>query len=148
MLTTPTAHDESPINTYALIAAQLHALNAEHWNTVLFAWLARYDGMLARLYLEGEIDHPATEVYQCLMQFTADTVDDQTLALALSRLDFLHYRVKHPDSGERWNPLAVSLQEFLGQETHPVCWPWWDDTWPPEADIALWLLAQLDNSHL
>jgi len=87
------------------------------------------------------------EVYRCLSQCDDAHLNDQLLAHDLSRLNFLNYRVRHPQSGERWNPLASSLLSFLGQEERPSCWHW-DSPSPSSEQIANWLLMQLNGSAI
>ena len=138
-----TPHDPS-ITLYALIAARLQALNAAHWNAVIFTWLARYDGMGRYCYEADEQHTPTQEVLSCLNQYESD-IDDQRLAHDLAKLDFLTYRFRRDDESERWNPLECSLQNYLGQEEHPTCWRW-DTAYPPEQQIADWLLEQIQET--
>jgi hypothetical protein len=137
-----TTHDPS-ITLYALIAARLQALNAAHWNAVIFTWLARYDGM-GRFCFEADEQHtPTQEVLNCLNQYDFEPAD-ALLARDLSELGFLAYRFRRDDLSERWNPLECSLQTYLAQEEHPTCWRW-DAAYPPSEQIAEWLLVQLQE---
>lgn len=107
---------------------------------MVFSWLTRYEG-ISRCYFEDEEDSPALEVLHCISGM-ADGSADAEIASALSELEFLTWRIRHPRSQERWDPLACSLIEFIGCETPPDCWRW-EGAYPSSPAIALWLLAQL-----
>lgn len=134
------SNNEHVVTLYALIAARIEQLNQAPWTAVVFAWLARYDG-ISRCYFEDVEATPTQQVLHCLRTLEPG-VTDQGMAEALSHLEFLCWRVRHTETGERWDPLAGSLIEFIGAETPPNCWKW-AGCYPSSAAIATWLLDLL-----
>ena len=66
------------------------------------------------------------------------------LAHALSHLKFLTWRVRHPETAERWDPLSLSLSDFIGGDLSPNCWKW-EGAFPSSSVIASWLIEQLPH---
>jgi hypothetical protein len=130
------------ISIFALIAERLEHLKLSHWTSVIFTWLARYDG-LTRCYFEDEEEAPAHEVLRAVNSLRQGASDAEVASL-LASLDFLTWRIKHPDTGDRWDPTAGSLHEFIGMDRHPICWKW-DGVYPSKDAIEAWLLEQLHS---
>jgi hypothetical protein len=128
------------VTLYALIAAHLEQIGKPHWIAVVLAWLARYEGV-NRCYFEDDEDAPAVEVFRCLCGMEPG-MTDESVATSLAQLDFLSWRVRHPVTGERWDPLAMSLVEFMGELENPICWRW-EGSYPSAGAISEWLCAQL-----
>jgi hypothetical protein len=136
----PAPQQEQAVTLYAHIAARFEQLGRPHWTAAVFAWLARYDG-INRCYFEDEEASPALEVLRCIAAME-NGVSDTDIANALAELEFLSWRVRHPASEERWDPLTLSLAEFIGGDVPPLCWKW-EGAYPSSPAIASWLLAQL-----
>lgn len=134
-------HAEHPVTLFALIAARFEQLGLPHWTAVVFAWLARYDG-LTHCYFEDEEASPTLEVLRTINGLRPGATD-QDVASTLASLQFLTWRIKHPDTGERWDPLDTSLYDFIGVDRHPICWKW-EGAYPSSAEIETWLLEQLN----
>lgn len=135
-------HAERPVTLFALIAERFEQLELPHWTAVVFSWLARYDG-LTHCYFEDEDASPTLEVLRIINDLPAD-VTDRDVAAVLATAKFLSWRIKHPDTGERWDPLACSLYDFIGIERPPVCWQW-EGAYPSSEAIEQWLLDQLQS---
>lgn len=137
-------HDCAPgcpanIMVFADIAALLEQRHAQHWITVVFAWLARYEG-ITRCFFADDEDAPAIEVLNCISALPAGATDRE-IASALSGLEFLTWRIENTDSHERWDPFGMPLREFTGDRI-PNCWQW-EGAYPSCEAVAEWLLGQL-----
>lgn len=132
-------YEAHPIALFALIAERFEKLGLPHWTAVVFAWLARYDG-LSSCYFEDAETSPTLAVYHALSDLSPG-VDDEAVAASLASLEFLNWRIRHPDSDERWDPTVTSLMDFLGDK-QPICWKW-AAAWPSPAAVQEWLLEQL-----
>ena len=129
------------MQTWAMIASRLEELGATRWIPVIFEFLNRYDG-LDKLCLDPETDNiPGQDVLNCLLKMTTP-IDDEHIARTLSRLNFACFRVQHPKTLQRWNPLDGPLFRFLGDEDRPACWRW-VTPYPDAQEITDWLLARL-----
>lgn len=136
-------HKDHPVALFALIAERFEQLDLPHWTAVVFTWLARYDG-LAFCYFEDEEVSPTLAVFRALSELSPG-VNDAEIAAVLATQDFLNWRIRHPETGERWDPTACSLYEFLGEGGKPpICWKW-DGIYPSVAAIESWLLDQLSS---
>ena len=135
-------NQDHPVTLFAHIAARFEKIELSHWTAVVFAWLARYDGN-GRCYFEDEEESPAHEVLHCISELEHGTTDDE-VAHALSHLEFLAWRVRHPETAERWDPLSLSLSDFIGGDLSPNCWKW-EGTFPSSPVIASWLIEQLTH---
>lgn len=135
-------HSGHPVTLFALIAERLEQLGLQHWTAVVFGWLARYDG-LTHCYFEDEEPSPSMAVLRAVNELPPGASDNE-VAHSLAMLEFLAWRVKHPETGDRWDPLACALYDFLGPDRLPVCWKW-EGTYPSEASVEEWLLKQLPS---
>jgi hypothetical protein len=117
-----TNNQDPPVTLFAHIAARFEQIELSHWTVVVFIWLARYDGL------------------HCISELEHGTSDDE-VAHALSHLAFLTWRVRHPETAERWDPLSLSLCDFIGKDLSPNCWKW-EGTFPSSPVIASWLIEQ------
>jgi len=133
-------HAEHPVTLFALIAERFKQLDLQHWTAVVFGWLARYDG-LTHCYFEDEDASPTLEVLRTISDLEQGA-SDQEVAAALASQEFLTWRIKHPDTEERWDPLTCSLYDFIGIDRHPICWKW-EGSYPSSSAIETWLLEQL-----
>lgn len=133
---------DPPVTLFAHISARFEQLELTHWTAVVFFWLARYDG-ISQCYFEDEEDSPALEVLRCVSNLPRG-VSDKVVADSLSRLDFLSWRIRHPVTEARWDPLVQPLTEFMGCgcAIPPVCWKW-EGAYPSSPAIAAWLIGQL-----
>ena len=86
----------------------------------------------------NNLDHPVT-----LFALEHEATDDE-VAHALSHLEFLSWRVRHPETAERWDPLSLSLSDFIGGDLSPNCWKW-EGIFPSSPVIASWLIEQLPH---
>ena len=86
----------------------------------------------------NNLDHPVT-----LFALEHGATDDK-VAHALSHLEFLSWRVRHPETAERWDPLSLSLSDFIGGDLSPNCWKW-EGIFPSSPVIASWLIEQLPH---
>ena len=126
---------------FALIAERFERQHAPRWTAVVFSWLARYEGIHHCYFPEDGLS-PAAEVLQCLTALPSSSTDED-IAEALSNLEFLSWRVRHPVTQKRWDPFASTFQEFMG-DTSPDCWQW-EGAYPSTPAIAEWLLGQLPS---
>lgn len=124
----------------AHIAVRFEQLNLPHWTAVVLSWMARYDG-ISRCYFEDVEPSPHLQVLRCISEISPG-ISDADVADALSRLEFLSWRIRHPETEERWDPLSISLAHFIGSDGLPNCWKW-EGAYPSSPDIAAWLIAQL-----
>lgn|GEM_PF-6044645 len=135
-------NQDHPVTLFAHIAARFEQIKLSNWTAAVFAWLARYDG-IGRCYFEGEEESPAHEVLHCISELKLGTSDDE-VAHALSHPKFLTWRVRHPETAERWDPLSIFLSDFIGVGLSPHCWKW-EGAFPSSSAIASWLIEQLPH---
>jgi len=135
-------NQDHPDTLFAHIAARFEQIELSHWTAVVLEWLARYDG-IGRCYFEDEEESPAHEVLHCISELELGTTDDE-VAHALSPLKFLTWRVRHPETAVRWDPLSLSLSDFIGGDLSPNCWKW-EGIFPSSPVIASWLIEQLPH---
>ena len=135
-------NQDHPVTLFGHIAPRFEQIELSHWTAVVLAWLARYDG-INRCYFEDEEESPAYEVLHCISELEHGTTADE-VAHALSHLEFLTWRVRHPETAERWDPLSLSLSDFIGGDLSPNCWKW-EGTFPSSPVIASWLIEQLPH---
>jgi hypothetical protein len=125
-----------------LIADRLVQLGMTHWLPVLHKWLRQYRGL--EQFIDCDEDWPENLVLECLDGFLAQErrpENDEELGNALSRLDFLTWRVRHED-GERWKPLEQRLDSFIDAGT---AYSWqWDTERPEPQETQAWFVEQLN----
>lgn len=127
--------------TEALLDAALAAKDLLPWRSVLVSLLDRYAG-LEEFLDDPYLGHPVTELVRFIRALPFRP-DDEDLAAALCGLDFMTWRIECDHA--RWNPLLMSLSEFLTQcpqDAELDAWQW-SDTWPVQSAIKDWLL----NTH-
>lgn len=97
-------------NRMDMISDRLIELGMTRWLPVLHKWLRQYRGL--EQHIDCQEDWPEYLVMECLDTYLASNTrpDSAELGDALSRLDFLTWRVRHED-GERWRPLEESYDK-------------------------------------
>ncbi len=130
------------LQTYSLIVDQLRLHSKENWSAVILEWLSHYEG-LEQFFEDNEVT-PAEELLSALSNHVCNNNDDAHIAALLSSLDFLNWRVKIFEPNTLWEPLEISLLDFMDQHSAQAPYAWkWISSYPDQKIIADWLLAKV-----
>lgn len=140
----PSHQEEARIQAVVTIGHFLEGLGEPGWRSVLFSWLARYDGLETYLYVE---DDPLISVRNLLAHYVEilKPAEPGQLAADLSGLPFCRYRAKRRD-GKKWEPLSETFTAFCEGVTVEV----WESEGPyPRREVLQnWLLTQFCTAQV
>ncbi|MDP1756752.1 MAG: hypothetical protein Q8L38_04795 [Pseudohongiella sp.] len=94
-------NQDHPVTLFAHIAARFEQIELSHWTAVVFAWLARHDG-IGRCYFEDEEESPDHEVPHCITELEHETTDDE-----------IAHGVSHRKKGEGAFPSSSVIASWL-----------------------------------
>lgn len=113
-----------------------------HWHEPLCLLCQRYNGPFFE-WISHESQNPLNQIYDLFKIIDPNKTTDEQIAHMIADLDFLSWRVKNPDTGDRWNCLDINLDDFCVDFTqYPVAWQW-ESSHPPKDQIISWLLIRV-----